>query len=133
MKQLISTPHATDWGDIPHSQGVAVPGLVFVSGQLGVDLETGKPAQGIHAQTEAVLRQIQAILEAAGCGMADVVKTNCYLTDRGRDYAGFNEIYRKFFPDPSAYPARVTVEVSALAPGCCIEIDAIAVRKIKER
>lgn len=97
-----------------------------MSGQLGVDQATGKPADGIEPQTRSVLEQIAAILAAAGCSMADVVKTNCYLTDRERDYVGFNRAYRQFFTGTK--PARVTVEVSKLAPGFIVEIDAIARR-----
>ncbi|HSW20619.1 MAG TPA: RidA family protein [Ramlibacter sp.] len=126
MKKLVVTPHAANWGDLPYSQGVIDAGLVYVSGQLGVNLPDGGPAEGIHAQTDSVLRQIEAILAAAGCGMDDVLKTTCYLVNRERDYVGFNEVYKKYFKNPAAYPARVTVEVSALAPGYVIEIEAIA-------
>ena len=103
-KKVVSTPDAWNWGNLPYSQAIVSGDLVFVSGQLGVDFATGKPA--------------------AGCTLGDVVKTNCYLTDRERDYVGFNEVYREFFV--SETPARVTVEVSKLAPGFIIEIDAIA-------
>lgn len=123
-KKIISTPDAWDWGSLPYSQAIVSGDLVFVSGQLGVDFATGKPADGIKAQTRSVLEQIRSILAAAGCTLDDVVKTNCYLTDRERDYVGFNEVYREFFV--SETPARVTVEVSKLAPGFVIEIDAVA-------
>ena len=123
-KKVVSTPDAWNWGNLPYSQAIVSGDLVFVSGQLGVDFTTGKPADGIKAQTRSVLEQIRSILAAAGCTLGDVVKTNCYLTDRERDYVGFNEVYREFFV--SETPARVTVEVSKLAPGFIIEIDAIA-------
>lgn len=126
MKKIVSTSKAADWGDLPYSQGVIGSGLVFVSGQLGINRNTGKPEDGIHAQTESVLQQIEAILDAAGCKIDDVLKTTCYLVNRERDYAGFNEVYRKHFTDTKNYPARVTVEVSQLAPGYVIEIDAVA-------
>lgn len=128
-KVVISTPKAYDWGSLPYSQGIGSGDLVFVSGQLGNDLSSTdwKPVNGgIKAQTRAVLEQIEAILAAGGCKMSDVLKTTCYLVDRERDYAGFNEVYREFFP--SQPPARVTIEVSKLAPGFIIEIDAIARR-----
>lgn len=124
--EQIVTDGAHDWGDLPYSQGIVAGDLVFVSGQLGVDRATGRPADGIEPQTRSVLEQIAAILAAAGCTMADVVKTSCYLTDRERDYVGFNKVYRQFFTGTK--PARVTVEVSKLAPGFIVEIDAIARR-----
>jgi 2-iminobutanoate/2-iminopropanoate deaminase len=127
-KQALNTDKAWDWGDLPYPQGILSGDLVFVSGQLGIDLKTGKPAAGgIKAQTRAVLEQIQAILETAGCTLEDVLKTTCYLTNRERDYVGFNEVYREFFP--SNTPARATIEISKLAPGYDIEIEAVARRR----
>lgn len=123
-KKVIQTDKAADWGDLPYSQGVVAGDFVFVSGQLGIDRATGKPADGVKRQTELVLDNIRAILEAAGCSLNDVVKTTCYLTNRQSDYAGYNEVYRRYFKGD--YPARVTVEVSNLAPGYVIEIDAVA-------
>lgn len=127
-KQAVNTKKAWDWGDLPYPQAIVSGDLVFVSGQLGVDLATGRPTEGgIKPQTRAVIEQIQAILEAAGCTLDDILKTTCYLTDRGRDYVGFNEVYREFFP--SGAPARATIEISKLAPGFDIEIEAVARRR----
>lgn len=125
-KRLVTSQEAADWGDLPYCQGAISNGFLFISGQLGMDIKTGKPAEGIHAQAESILTQIGGILAAAGCSFDDVVQTTCYLVDRARDYDGFNEIYRKYFNDPSRYPARATVEVKGLAPGYVLEIQAVA-------
>lgn len=125
--EVVVADEAWDWGELPYSQAIVSDGLVFVSGQLGVDLRTGQPMEGVVEQTRSVLRQIQSILAAAGCDMSDVVKTHCYLTNRQRDYVEFNQVYREFFGDNK--PARVTVEVSNLAPGFIVEIDAIASKR----
>lgn len=125
-KQLVTSPAAADWGDLPYCQAAISNGFLFISGQLGMDIKTGKPAEGIHAQAESILTQIQGILSAAGCTIDDVVQTTCYLVNRERDYAGFNEVYKKYFKDPSCYPARATVEVKGLAPGYVLEIQAVA-------
>src|SRR4051812_24035024 len=107
----------------PYSQGIAADGLVFCSGQIGLDPATGDLLDGLEAQTERALRNIAAILDAAGLGMADVVKTTIYLTDMA-DFATVNGIYGKHVVDPP--PARSTVSVSALPKGARIEIEAIA-------
>ncbi len=125
-KRLVTSPAAADWGDLPYCQGVVSNGFLFISGQLGMDIETGQPAEGIHAQAESILTQIKGILAAAGCTLDDVVQTTCYLVNRARDYEGFNEVYKKYFTDPSRYPARATVEVKGLAPGYVLEIHAVA-------
>jgi 2-iminobutanoate/2-iminopropanoate deaminase len=80
---------------------------------------------GIEAETERVLKNLAAVLDAAGCSFADVVKTTCFLADIA-DFATFNAIYARFFPDPP--PARSTFQVGALPKGARVEIEAIAVR-----
>ncbi|MGD9945140.1 MAG: RidA family protein [Burkholderiaceae bacterium] len=125
-KRHVASPEAADWGDLPYCQAAISNGFLFISGQLGMDKKTGKPAEGIRAQAESILTQIKGILAAAGCSLDDVVQTTCYLVDRARDYDGFNEVYKKYFDDPARYPARATVEVKGLAPGYVLEIQAIA-------
>ena len=109
----------------PLSPAVRFHHLVFVSGQVPRDAE-GKTPAGIKAQTEVTLKNLQAIVEAAGGSMASVVRCGCYLTSID-DFAGFNEVYRQFFTsDP--LPARTTVEVTKLAnPDFLVEVDAIAI------
>jgi len=111
----------------PYSQGIEVEGrrLVFVSGQVPVDPATQKLVDGgVTAQAEQVMKNIGAVLEAAGMGYADVVKATIFLTDLG-EFKTVNEIYGRFFEaDP---PARATVQVSALPLGAAVEIECVAV------
>lgn len=108
----------------PYSQGVRHGDLVFTSGQLpmpaGGDLITGDIT---HAARQCLLN-VQAVLEAAGATMADVVKVTVYLTDMG-DFAAVNAVYSEFFPEP--YPARSCIEVSGLPKGAPIEVEAVAI------
>jgi 2-iminobutanoate/2-iminopropanoate deaminase len=111
----------------PYSQGVRAGGLVFVSGQIPLDPATGQIVPGdVTAQAERVLKNLGAILAAAGCGFAEVVRTTIFLVDLG-SFAAVNEVYARFFAQP--FPARVTLQVSALPRGALVEIDAIAVAK----
>ena len=117
----IDTPNAP--GAIgPYSQGVAVGGLVFTSGQLPVDPATGAIPEGIAAQAEWSCKNVGAILEAAGSGLDKVVKTTCFLADMN-DFAAFNEVYARYF---TSKPARSCVAVRALPKGALCEIEAIA-------
>ena len=109
----------------PYSQAIAIPGAVYCSGQLGLDPATGDLAEGVEAQAERALRNLAAVLDAAGATMADVVKTTIFLTDMN-DFAAVNGIYARFVPDPP--PARSTVAVAALPKGAKVEIEAIARR-----
>ena len=109
----------------PYSQAIAIDGFVFCSGQLGLDPATGELVEGIEAQTERALRNLAAVLDAAGVTMADVVKTTLFLADIG-DFAAVNAVYAGFVPDPP--PARSTFAVGALPKGGLIEIEAIARR-----
>ena len=113
----------------PYSQAVAAtPGeLVFVSGQVPVDPATGERAEDdARIQTALVLRNLAAILAAAGAGLADVVRTTIYLTHLAEDFPTVNEVYRAAFGGGAA-PARATVGVAALPLGSRVEIDAIAI------
>lgn len=111
----------------PYSQAVEAGGFVFLSGQVPIDPKTGDLVQGdIAAQTERVLDNLKAVLEAAGCSFSDVVKTTIYLADLG-DFQAVNATYAKRFT--AAPPARATVQVSALPKGARVEIDAIAKKR----
>ena len=124
MNQAIATDKAPA-AIGPYAQGVEAGNLVFCSGQLPVDTATGEIPDGISAQTEHSLKNVQAVLTAAGCTMNDVVKTTCFLQDMG-DFAAFNEVYARFFTDSK--PARSTVAVRELPKGALVEIEAIAVK-----
>jgi len=110
----------------PYSQGIASDGLLFCSGQIGLEPASGDLVEGLEAQTERALRNIAAILDASGLSMADVVKTTIFLTDMN-DFGSVNAIYAKHVVDPP--PARSTVAVAALPKGARIEIEAIARRR----
>ncbi len=108
----------------PYSQAIRSGPWVFVSGQIPLDPATGKIVEGdIAAQTERVLKNLAAILEAAGAGLAQVVKTTVYVRDLNQ-FARMNEVYARFFAEKP--PARATVEVSRLPRDVQVEIDAIA-------
>ena len=107
----------------PYSQAIKTAGLVFASGQLGLDPATGKLEVGLVAQTRQVLANLTAVLGAAGASMADVVKTTIFLVDITQ-FATVNAIYSTAFPSPP--PARSTVQVAALPLGGLVEIEAIA-------
>ena len=109
----------------PYSQAIATEDYVFCAGQIGRDPATNAMPDGVEAQTEQALRNLQAVLDAAGCTFADVVKTTCFLADIG-DFAAFNEVYTRFMTDPP--PARSTFQVAALPMGARVEIEATAVR-----
>ena len=110
----------------PYSQAVEAGGFVFVSGQIPLDPKTGTVLQGdIKMQTKLAMDNAKAVLAAAGCSMARVVKTTIYLKNMD-DFASVNEVYGGYFPiDP---PARATIEVSRLPKDVTVEIDFIAVK-----
>jgi endoribonuclease L-PSP, putative len=111
----------------PYSQAVdSGAGLVFVSGQLPINPSTGAfPEGGVSEQTRQSLLNAQAILRAAGLGLADVVKTTVFLADMG-DFAAMNAVYATFFSEP--FPARSAVAVKTLPKGALVEIECIASR-----
>lgn len=109
----------------PYSQAIVAGNLVFTAGQLGGDPRTGQLALGIEAQSLQALGNIAAVLEAAGAGWGDVVKTTVFLADMG-DFAAFNAVYAEVVEEP--FPARSTVAAADLPRGALVEIDAIAVR-----
>ena len=111
----------------PYSQAIdSGTGLVFVSGQLPIDPATGAfPHGGVQEQTRQSLTNAKAILEAAGIGLQNVVKTTVFLADMG-DFAAMNEVYSQFFSAP--FPARSAVAVKTLPKGALVEIECIAAR-----
>jgi 2-iminobutanoate/2-iminopropanoate deaminase len=111
----------------PYSPAIAVDGLLFCSGQGPLDPATGQLVEGgIVEQTDRTLRNLGALLEAAGLDFGDVVKTTCFLRDMD-DFGAFNEVYARFFPEP--YPARTTVQAARLPLDIAVEIEAVAVRR----
>jgi 2-iminobutanoate/2-iminopropanoate deaminase len=107
----------------PYSQAIAHGGLVFVSGQLGIDPEGNMVDGGISEQTEQVMQNLSAILEAAGSSLQSVVKATIFLADLG-DFQAMNEVYARHVGDEP--PARATFQVAALPSGALIEIEVIA-------
>jgi 2-iminobutanoate/2-iminopropanoate deaminase len=113
----------------PYSQGIALDDLVFCSGQIGLDPASGALVEGgVEAQAERALQNLGAVLDAAGCTFADVVKTTVFLADID-DFALVNAVYARFMPDPP--PARSTFAVGALPKGARIEIEATAGRRAR--
>jgi 2-iminobutanoate/2-iminopropanoate deaminase len=111
----------------PYSQGIITGNLLFTAGQIPLDPGTGQIVQGdVTVQTERVIRNLTAVLESAGAGWADVVKTTVYLQDMA-DFPRVNEVYGRMIGD--ARPARSTVQVAGLPRGVLVEIDAVAVVK----
>jgi 2-iminobutanoate/2-iminopropanoate deaminase len=109
----------------PYSQAIVSGDLVFCSGQIGLDPVSGAVVEGVEAQAERVLRNLEAVLDAAGCSFADVVKTTVFLADIA-DFAAVNAVYARHMADPP--PARSTFAVGSLPRGARIEIEAIARR-----
>ena len=109
----------------PYSQAVAHGNLLFASGQIPLDPKTGKIVEGdIEAQTERVIANLSAVLEAANTSLEHVIRTTVYVTDLTL-FGRINEVYARFFRGDPA-PARATVQVAALPLGALVEIDAIA-------
>jgi 2-iminobutanoate/2-iminopropanoate deaminase len=126
MKKIISSPKAPA-AIGPYSQAVEINGTLYISGQVALDPETGKLAEGgITEQTQQVFRNIAAILGEAGFDFADVVKTTCLLSSMS-DFKAMNEIYARHFPEDK--PARAAFAVKELPLGALIEIETIAVKK----
>lgn len=126
-KKIVSTPGAPA-AIGPYSQAVVAGGWAWASGQIPLDPATGALVTGsVAVQTERVLANLKAVLEAAGAGPDTVVKCTVYMKDLGK-FAEMNEVYARFFPEKP--PARATVQVAALPKNADVEIDAVAaVRK----
>jgi len=107
----------------PYSQAVQVGNFIFLAGQIGIDPETGQLAEGTEAQARQVMENLAAVLEQAGATTDDIVRCDIHLIDLS-EFGLVNKIYAGYFNAP--YPARVTVESSALPKGARVEIAAIA-------
>ena len=108
----------------PYSQAVKVANLVFTAGQIPLDPATGKLVEGdISAQTERVLQNLQAILEASGSSLSQVIKTTCFLVNLD-DFTAFNEVYARYFSENR--PARSTVQAARLPAGANVEVECVA-------
>lgn len=110
----------------PYSQAVAVAGMLYTSGQIGLDPKTGEMVEGFEAQTKQVLKNLTAVLKAAGCTWQDVVKAGIFVEDMG-DFPRLNELYGEVLGDHR--PARSTVAVRTLPKNALVEIDLVAVRR----
>ena len=124
MKQPVQTASAPK-AIGPYSQAVAVGDFLFSSGQLGIDMQTGKLADGVEAQAKHAMRNVGEILSAQGLSYGNIVKTTIFLKDMA-DFPVVNAVYQSFYTGD--YPARSTVQVAALPLNACIEIECIAVR-----
>ena len=125
MKRIISTPLAPAAVG-PYSQAVEMKDTLYISGQIPLNPETGKLAEGdIAVQTEQVFRNITAILNEAGYSFANVVKSTCLLSDMA-NFKAMNEVYAKYYPDNQ--PARAAYAVKELPLGALIEIETIAMK-----
>lgn len=123
MKKVIETNKAPA-AIGPYSQAVVYEGkLIFTAGQLGIDPSTGILTGDVREQTEQVMKNLDAILEAGLSGFDKVIKTTIFLTNIA-DFAAVNEVYAKFFHDKP--PARSTVQVAALPKGALVEIECVA-------
>ncbi len=124
-KEVIRTDRAPGpFQGAPYNQAIRVGDLVFVAGQLGISLETGELAgTSIQEQTQQIMENLGAILDAAGSGLDKLVKTTVFLLSLG-DFAGMNEVYARHVGDRP--PARSTIGISALPSGALVEIEAIA-------
>ena len=124
-KEVIRTDRAPGpFQGAPYNQAIRIGDFVFVAGQLGTVLETGELAgPSVGEQTEQIMRNMGAILEAAGSGLEKLVKTTVFLLDLG-DFGGMNEVYARHVGDSP--PARSTIGISQLPSGARVEIEAIA-------
>ena len=109
----------------PYSQGIDVGNMIFFSGQLPIDSQTGTMPEGIEAQTTQSLNNVKGLLESQGLDFSNVVKTTVFL-DNMDDFVTVNDIYATYFVEP--FPARSAVEVAKLPKGALIEVEVIAVK-----
>ena len=122
MNKKIETPDAPQ-AIGPYSQAIQAGNFLFISGQIAIDPATGEIVAGdIETQTDRVLKNIMAIIEAAGMSLQDVVKCSCFLNDMN-DFTKFNAVYERYFGE--ILPARETVEVARLPKDVLVEVSAI--------
>lgn len=124
MKKIICAPGAPAALG-PYSQAIQTGNLVFTSGQIGIDPSTGKLSETIEEQTRQALKNLEQVLLAAGCTLADVVKATVFLQDFS-DFATVNAIYGETFE--GSFPARSCIQVSKLPAGALVEIEAVAAK-----
>lgn len=126
VKGIIQTDNAPS-AIGPYSQGMTFQNLVFTSGQVPLSpKDASGPTGDITQQTQLVLENLKAVLEAGGASLSTVIKTTCFLTDMA-DFTAFNAVYSQYFT--STFPARSCVAVVALPKGCLVEVEAIAYKK----
>lgn len=125
MKEIIVAQNAPK-AIGPYSHATAMNGMIFTSGQIGLDPETGVLAEGVEAQAEQAMTNLKNVLKTAGAGMDDVVKTTVFVKDLA-DFAKVNAIYGSYFEGD--FPARSCVQVAALPAGALVEVEAIAFRR----
>ncbi len=124
MKEIITAKNAPA-AIGPYNHAIGIEGIIFTSGQLGLDPSTGKLADGIEAQAHQAFKNLHEVLDAAGASLSDVVKTTVFVKDLA-DFPLVNRIYGEYFgPD---FPARSCVQVAALPAGGLVEVEAIAFR-----
>ncbi len=124
MKNVIHTEKAPK-AIGPYSQAIEINGMLFISGQVPVNPETGSIPEGITAQTEQVMKNIAAILDKAGYAFSDVIKSTCLLSDMS-NFKAMNEVYGKYYSENP--PARAAFAVKELPLGALVEIETIAVK-----
>lgn len=107
----------------PYSQAIVAGGIVFVSGQIPLRPDGSLESGDVETQTHRVMKNLQAVLEAAGSGLSKVVQTTCYLRDMN-DFAAFNKVYGEYFSAP--FPARATIQVARLPRDVAVEVACIA-------
>jgi 2-iminobutanoate/2-iminopropanoate deaminase len=124
-KEIISTDRAPGpFQGAPYNQAIRIGDLVFVAGQLGIELDSGELAgPSVEEQTGQIMRNLSAILDAAGSSLDQLVKTTVFLLDLD-DFGGMNEVYARYVGDRP--PARSTIGISQLPSGARVEIEAIA-------
>lgn len=126
MKKIILTDKAPKPIG-PYNQAVMVDNFMFISGTLGLSLQTGNLVEGgIAQETKQIFANLKAVLESANLSLDDIVKTTVYMTDLSK-FTEMNNIYNQYFSKD--YPARATIQVAALPKGACVEIEAIALVK----
>ncbi len=125
MKKILTDKAPTPVG--PYSQGILYGNFLFTAGQIGINPETGKLVEGFENQVKQCLKNLEAVLNAAGASKCSIVKVTVFLTDISK-FSKFNDIYKKFLDGCPVKPARSVVEVSALPLGAEVEVECIAVR-----
>ncbi len=122
MKKIISTEKAPA-AIGPYSQGIVINNMVYTSGQLPINVETGEMPKEVKEQTKQSLKNVKAIIEEAGSSLENVIKTTVFLSDMN-NFTQMNEVYKEFFTNN--YPSRSAVEVARLPKDALVEIEVVA-------